>query len=437
VASRLGKNQRFIKLFVVLFFSTAFIFSFSHFGAKAFENLTGADGKFSEGTTVGVVDVSGKTETEAISLLEEKYVDWVKNTKVELQYSEITVPLDVNLFHFDSAQTVTSIKDGQQNPAIVTIDLLQVGEQVQILFPQIDTNILELTKLTADLNKTASQFSNGSFSFNLSTDYLLVDAGNKDAVISEISVELKNMPNDFQSVIEANPEIMIEKENKFSLLEFAANQKIENSSILSIIATGMYQAILPTNFLIDERNISNALPDYALLGMEAKVNVAKGLDLVVSNPNKAAFKVELRLENKKLFVTLKGEMLLYEYEISKKDEQALIPKTVVQYSPLVQSGKVQVQSEGADGKIIKVYRNVYQNNQLIKNELISEDYYPPVYRVEIHGLKGTEQNTATNDGNTPAVSPDPNAIQTPTVSGDGQQNSEDNGLWGKPNEEAK
>jgi hypothetical protein len=437
VASRLGKNQRFIKLFVVLFFSTAFIFSFSHFGAKAFENLTGADGKFSEGTTVGVVDVSGKTETEAISLLEEKYVDWVKNTKVELQYSEITVPLDVNLFHFDSAQTVTSIKDGQQNPAIVTIDLLQVGEQVQILFPQIDTNILELTKLTADLNKTASQFSNGSFSFNLSTDYLLVDAGNKDAVISEISVELKNMPNDFQSVIEANPEIMIEKENKFSLLEFAANQKIENSSILSIIATGMYQAILPTNFLIDERNISDSLPDYALLGMEAKVNVAKGLDLVVSNPNKAAFKVELKLENKKLFVTLKGEKLLYDYEISQKDKQSLKPKTIVQYSPLVKEGKIQVQTSGVDGSIIKVYRDVYQDNKLIKQELISEDYYPPVYRVEIHGLKGTDPNTVTPDGSTPAVIPDPNAIQTSPIPEGGQQVPENDGLWGKPNEQPK
>lgn len=433
----MAKYQPLIKLFVVLLFSTAFIFSFSHFGAKAFQNLTGADGVFSEGTTVGGVEVSGKSESEAIALLEEKYVDWVKNTKFELQYSEITVPLDINLFNFDSVQTISSIQDGQQNSAFVTIDLLQVGEQVQILLPQLDSNTLELTKLTADLNKTASQFSNGTFTFNLSTDYLLVSGLDKEAVISQAVIGLTDIPSELETVVAANPEITIEKESTLSLLDFAQNKKIENSSVLSVIATGIYQSILPTNFTVTVRNISDALPDYALLGMEAKVNVARGSDFVIANPNKTAYKLGLKLENKNLIVTLKGEKLLYKYEISKKDEQALKPKTIVQHSPLVLPGNIQVKTEGADGKIIKVYRNVYQDNQFIKNELMSEDYYPPVYRVEIHGLEGTEQNTATTDGNTPAVSPDANAIQTPTASGDAQQDSEDSSLWGKPNEEAK
>jgi hypothetical protein len=329
------------------------------------------------------------------------------------------------------------VQDGQQNSAFVSIELLQVGEQVQILLPQLESNTLELTKLTADLNKTASQFSNGNYTFNLSTDYLLVNGLDKEAVISQAVIGLKDIPSELETVVAANPEIIIEKESTLSLLDFAQNKKIENSSVLSVIATGVYQAILPTNFSVLERNISGALPDYALLGLEAKVNVARGSDFVIANPNKSAYKLGLKLENKNLIVTLKGEKLLYQYEISKKDEQALKPKTIVQYSPLVLSGNIQVQAEGADGKIIKIYRDVYQNNQLIKNELMSEDYYPPVYRVEIHGLEGTEQNTATTDGNTPAVSPDANAIQTPTASGDAQQDSEESSLWGKPNEEAK
>lgn len=420
----------------MLFLSIAFIFSFSHFGAKAFENFTGSDGKYSEGTTVGTIDVSGKTDSEVISLLEEKYVDWVKNNKFELQYSELIVPFDTNLFHFDSAKTVSSIVDGQQNPAIITIDMMQVEEQIQVLFPQLDTNKLELTKLTLDLSKTASQFNNGSFSFNLSSDYLVVDPADKNAVISEAIVELKVVPLDLQTVVEANPEILIEKESEFSLLEFAKNQKVENSSILSTIATGIYQTILPSNFKIEERNIGSALPDYAELGLEASVNLVNGSDLVLLNPNKSLYSIELRIDGKNLVVTLKGEKLLYNYKISKKDEQQLKPKTIKQYSPLVLPGQIKVQTEGSDGKIVKVYRDIYQDSQKIKSELISEDYYPPVYRVEIHGLTGTEQETGTPAGGDPTVTPDPNANQTPPVVDPAQQDSAA-GLWGKPNEQPK
>ncbi len=416
----------------MLFFGTAFIFSFSHFGAKAFENFTGADGKFAEGTTVGAVDISGKTESEAISLIEEKYVDWVKNTKFELQYSELIVPFDTNLFHFDSAQSISSIIDGKQNQAVITIDMLQVEEQIQILFPQLDSNKLELTKLTSDLSNTASQFNNGPFRFNINTDYLIVDPASKNVVISEAIVKLTEVSSELQSIIEANPEILLDKKVVFSLLEFAKGQKIENSSVLSILGTGIYQAILPTNFTISERNIGSALPDYAMLGMEAKVNAANGLDLVIVNPNESLYTIELRLDSNNLIVTVRGEKLLYNYEISKKDEQQLKPKTIKQYSPLVLPGNIKVQTDGSDGKIVKVYRDKYEGSQLIESVLISEDYYPPVYRVEIHGLTGSD-NTANPAVTTPAATPDPNGTQTPPLPAE----PDDNGLWGKPNEQPK
>jgi hypothetical protein len=416
----------------VLFLGTAFIFSFSHFGAKAFENFSGADGKFSEGTTVGSINVSGKSESEAISLLEEKYVDWVKNTKFEMQYSELIVPFDTNLFHFDSAQTLSSLLDGQQNQAVITIDLLQVGEQIQILFPQIDSNKFELTKLTSDLSNTASQFNTGSFIFNISKDYVITDPASKNAVISEAIVKLTDVSSELQSVIEANSEIIIDKKVVFSLLEYAKTQKIENSTVLNVLATGIYSAVLPTNFTITERNISSVLPYYSPLGMEAKVNAADGSDLVIVNPNESLYTIELRLDSNNLIVSIKGEKLLYNYEISKKDEQQLKPKTIKQYSPLVLPGNIKVQKEGTDGKIVKVYREIYKESKLIKSELISEDYYPPVYRVEIHGLTGSV-NTATPAVTNPAATPDPNGTQTPTI----PEDTDDKGLWGKPNEQPK
>ncbi|WP_342432477.1 hypothetical protein [Neobacillus sp. FSL H8-0543] len=430
------KNQRLLKLFVVLFFSSAFMFSTTHFGVQAFEKFTD-DGSYSEGTTVGSLDVTGKSESEVISLLEEKYLDWVKNTKIELQYSEKIVPFDINLFQLDSTQTVNNIMDGQPNAATITIELLQVEEQIQILFPQVDSNELELSKLTNDLIQTASQFETGSYSFNLTGDYQLADAAQKDAVINEAVLKLKEIPFDLESVIEANPEITIAEEATFSLLEFAKQQSKEKSDSLNVIATGIYQAILPTNFAITERNISSVLPGYAVLGFEARVNFAQGADLVIVNPNKTKYILEFKLENNNFKVTLKGEKFLYDYKIIKKDEQQLKPKTILQYSPLVLLGKIKVKTVGADGRIIKVYRDIFQGSKLVNSELISEDYYQPTYRVEIHGLTGTTDGNQPISGIEPTDVVDPTGNQTPLPSDILQQGLEDDELWGNPNEQAK
>jgi hypothetical protein len=435
----LDKNKQLVKLFIVLFFCTAFIFSFSHFGAQAFEKITNADGKYSEGTLVGSIDVSGKSEEETISLLEEKYVEWVKNTKIELQYSEKIVPFDINLFHFDATETVNSINDGTQNTASITIEFLEVDEQLKSMFSQVNSNEIELTKLTADLNNTAAQFTSGAFTFNINTDYLIVDI-QKQVVISESVLVLKDLPFDLQSVIEDNSEIRFGKDSTFSLIEFAKQRNLEKSSSLNLLATAIYQAILPTNFTIKERNISSSLPEYAKLGYEAMVNVAKGADLVIENPNKSEYILELKIDNNNLIATIKGGKFLYEYEISKKDEQQLKPKTIVQYSPLLPKGTTHVQTAGKEGKIVKVFRNIYQGSQFVESQLLSEDYYPPAYRVEIHALAGEEQTQTTEQNgsgtDTPNTATNPNGIQTPSTTGDNQQDTEDN-LWGKPNEQPK
>jgi hypothetical protein len=182
------------------------------------------------------------------------------------------------------------------------------------------------------------------------------------------------------------------------------------------------------------------------LGFEAKVNQSKQADLVIANPNKAKYILELQLDKDRLKVSLKGEKFLYNYKINKKDEQTLKPKTIVQYSPLLLPGKTKVLAKGAEGQIIKIYRDVYQGNQLMESKMISEDYYPPAYRVEVHGLTGTERGTTQTTGttgnqvgtaNSNQTTYNSNGNQTTTNSGNTQQTSDDSDLWGKPNEQPK
>jgi hypothetical protein len=436
-----NKHEQILKVFVVLFFGTVFIFSSSHYGVKAFEKMTNSDGKFSVGTTIGALDVSEKTDEEVKSLLEQKYVEWLKEESINLQYGEITATLDLSQFHLDSQQTVDSIKDGQNNTAIITIDKQKVVEQLGLLFPQLDSNSLDLDKLTASLNQTASLFEAGTHSFNLYNDYLLAGQNKMDSVLNTAVIDLNYVPNELQMLIEKKPLIEFQKETSFSLLELSQKHNLKDTYTLNVLASGIYQAVLPTNISIVERNISSSLPDYASLGYEAKVNQSRNVDLILANPNKVKYTLDLQLENGQLIVTLKGQKFAYNYKISTKDEQKLTPKTIVQYSPLLLPGKMKVQTIGTEGRMIKVYRDIYQGEAFIKSELISEDYYPPTYQVEIHGLAGTDQGTGTTTTtSTPTTVPSSSSStddQTQTTTESDQQDSSDSNLWGKPNEEPK
>jgi hypothetical protein len=427
-----------LKLFVVLFSSTLFIFSFSNFGAKAYETIVKTDGKFSAGTTIGEVDVSGKTEEEARTLLEEKYVDWLKNSSFQLQYGEKSAAFDLNQFHLDTAQTVNSLKDGQKNIAYITVDKGQVEEQVQLLFPQIKTSEIDLDKLMNSLTSKASLFIAGSNSYDLNR-YLLTNNLPKEIVLNEATVEMADVPVDLQSLIEKVNKIELKENTTFSLLDYAKKQKVADSDSLNIIATGIYQAILPTNFAIKERNIGTTLPDYAKLGYESKVSQTGSMDLIFFNPNKTTYILELQLDHNKLIATLKGQKFVYDYKVRLQDEQELKAKTIVQYSPLLLPGKTKIQTKGAAGKVVKVYRDVYQGSSLIKREFISEDYYPSVYQVEIHGLAGSQAAATTTSGPTTSTqTTDSSSVNTnQTTSLSEQQDSTDSDIWGKPNEQSK
>lgn len=436
----MDKYRQLIKLFVVLFFSTAFTFSFSHFGAKAYETLINADGKFSDGTTIGDLDVSGKTEQEAKTLLEEKYVDWLKTSSFQLQYGEQSASFDINQFHLDATQTVNSLKDGQTNTAFITVDKVKVEEQVEILFPQVKISDIDIDKLMNSLNSTASLFETGTNSYNLYNDYLLNDKLQKDVVINEATVEITDLPVDLQRVI--NEVSNIEIKGNFSLLNFAKVHEITDFDALNVIATGIYQAILPSNFTVIERNIGKSLPVFAKQGYEAKVDPSKNDDLVIANPNKTPYNLELHLSNNELKVKLKGQKFAYDYQISLKDQQELKAKTIIQYSPLIAPGITKIQTRGSAGKVVKVYRDIYQGSSFIKSELISEDYYPPVYQVEIHGLTGSQSapNTttgSTNDGTSTSNQATNNAAADQTISSSVQQDTTESAIWGKPNEQEK
>jgi hypothetical protein len=220
-----------------------------------------------------------------------------------------------------------------------------------------------------------------------------------EVTLNTATIPLVEIPVELQTVLLNHPKVEISANSAFSFDDFAKKQKVDGLSPdnLSILATVMYEAILPTNFTIDERNIGVDLPKYAKLGFEAKVDLLNQRDLVFSNPNQTSCTLEFQLSDNLLQVTLKGEPLPYVYQIVKQNEQKITPKAIVQYSPYLKPGQVLVNQMGTSGQTVDIYRDIYQGSKLVSSELISNDYYPPVQSVEIHALNesATGQGTAT------------------------------------------
>jgi hypothetical protein len=316
------KNQ--VKLFFILLFTTAIIFSSSHFGAQAFENITKEDQK-------------SKIETdESIN---------VKKPKKETSEN----------------QTSTKIEE--------------------------------------------------------------------EIILNQSIIKMKNIPIDLQTFLENVSQIEISSESTFSMLDYLTEKKLNNlnSDTLSLIASGIYKTILPTNFSIMERNIGNQLPSNISLGYEAHLNVDSHEDFVFTNPNKGKYSIQLSMVDNALIMTLKGAKFPYQYKIT-TDIQSFKPKTIIQYSPILATGKVSVTTPGKEGNLVKVYREIYQSDQLLKKELVADDYYPPVYRVEIHSLTvpNHDQSTETTNDTNPQgtdLTTDQNATVVPNSTEMTEQNS--------------
>ncbi|OCA91265.1 hypothetical protein A8F94_05235 [Bacillus sp. FJAT-27225] len=456
------KNQQVLKLFIVLFLCTAYIFSFSHYGAKAFDTLFAGEEGYQPGTMIGSVNLEGKSSTEALALLKTSIQEWQNSTTYKLAYKEKTIDLEIDPFEFAPEETVSSLVDGRQNGIHVTLDETILVEWIKQISPQLIGIEINLKDLNAKLVEPASTLTAGEVVVKLSD--FIVDSNKKPEVIATGTVKVKEASDEIEMALDGFPDIKIEALSDFSFQGFIEQQKIEglSTSTLSMMASAAYIAVLQTNFDIVERNIGKELPDFAELGSEARIEPELGLDFSFRNPNDAEFGLKFEYAGGKLTATIIGTPFLYEYKVVADGEDVFKPKTIIQFSPLLKPGQTNVKEEGKEGKIIKVYREVYSNGTLIDIEAISDDFYPPIHRIEVKPLSAsqttpTSETPGTNTeapvsepgtvapagGNTEPVVTDPSTV--PSEAGTGNVDNgnvknpgkDDGGLWGKPNEQPK
>lgn len=422
-------NQQPLRLFLVLLISTLYIFSFSQLGALAYDAFANKQGYFAEGTIIGNLPVAGKTEEEAKSLINEEISNWFTNTTINVQYMEKSKTLDLSSIEFDVDASVSKAEQGIRN--LVQVDIQPLNDFLMGLSASMNLGDFNVSALQNEILNSAMVLEPGDYTFRVE-DFHISASLKEDEVIEESPITLEEGNEDI--VAFADKTIEIEGKSQFSFLKYLEEEKLQTLSeqTLNKVASAIYRVILPTNFTIIERHISNSLPAYAVLGFEAKVNVMKGFDLAFSNPNDSQYALQFVKKNQSLIISLKGAQFLNEYSIALEDEKTFTPKTIKQFNPLITNGAIKVKTEGQDGLYIKVFRESHdENGALLQKKLISEDFYAPLHRIELHGLKKDNSDSEGPGGNDDDKQ---NGTGDNGVNGDGPSGTDNNGEEDKDNQ---
>ncbi len=361
-------------------------------------------------------DISNKTKTESARVLEDAVKQWRKNTKLTISYKEKEAEVETVFYSFEPLETVNAIKNGQDNSVVVQVSREALQEELSKVSPGLSSVSIDYDRLNAELTAAAANLEISEYSYDLDQ---FVAGYETNEVISTSAVNLEKPHVELSEFVSSYPTIELEGKSIFSLLAYLEEEGNNSYSeeTLSMVATALFGAALPTNFSVLERHISKELPAYSKLGYEAKVSHEENMDLVLSNENDTPYTFELAYEANRLSVVLRGSPFLYRYVITAEDERVFEPKTVVQFDSSIPSGSTSLHKEGKNGQMVKLYQVIYDElGYLIGKELIADDFYAPIHRIVYQGLvvppvnepeSGTEQELPEEEETEEGMEQDP------------------------------
>jgi hypothetical protein len=432
-----------LKIFSIIMISTLLIFSFSHFGVKAFEGLVTQSKGFSDNTWIGPINASGLNKEEVKQQLLTKVSEWQTHSSVQLSFKETyeLIPIEDIIFKVD--ESVQVAKDSKNSELLIDIDDASIQNVLISISPTFEDNKVDIAMLKRHLITEVSSLQVKAIDINVE-DFLSIPEV-EGQIVHSISIPVIN--DDIQNI---GATLKIEPNGTFSLLSFLEIQGLTelDPSIINLVSSGIYQAILRTNFEILERHIGSELPEYIGLGYEAKVDANLKWDLSFYNPNDDNYKIEIYSDGKSLKFDVIGVSFLYEHTVMQEGLQIFNPKTIKQYNPLLELGQSKITKNGQKGFYIEVSRLILdETGKLVEQQLVSKDYYPPVHQVEVFGLVSKDSilsdvNTSTianpdetTNGSTDTENPDD--IITPEEPDTSQEDTEQEPLWGRPDEIGK
>jgi hypothetical protein len=377
----------FLYVFFCLFVSCCSLALFSVGGHYAFGALFSFEEVYEPGSMIAGVDISGKTEAQALELVEEQVATWKTKQKVNYVLLEEHMILPLDVIDFDIEQALIDAKSGGKVELQAVIDEKQIrNELMKIkrydLMSKVDTSLLK-QELEEDIRSLAT--SKRTYDMN---DFFREEKKLEMTTVAEVLLD-GGEASYFAEWVAALDGYVIEPLHLFALQDALKQQGVPvfTSSGLDILATGFYQLFMQTNFDLLERHTSLTLPYNTTVGYAAAMS-PNSMDLKVLNPNYYAYEVEASYQSGLLNLALQGKSFIHSYSLEVENVEQINPRTIVQYSNRRLIGDKQLMKTGSYGFSADVYRvERDENGVVVKKEKIASDFYPPEHRIEEWSLQ--------------------------------------------------
>lgn len=377
--------------FIIFIVLGALLLTISTTGVFAFGGKT-----YSNHTFIGPYDISGLTASEAKAKLATEVTGLHDEMELSIVYLDETAQVPKEIVAFNVEKSVTQAQPGEENPlySIVSADGLET-----VLAQQFGSISFSKESIEMISQGIAEEMQSGTFPHVVYiTDYMS-KADRKQTIVASASHSMDHLSPVLVDAIRSLDGAEIKGHKVFDLMDELGEAAVAplSDSELTILASTLYQAVLQTNFVIEERAISSSLPPAVEVGFEAAVNRRLGIGFSFRNPNKADFVLRTEVNTNELRISIEGMPLVYQYEPFVERVDTYKPRIIKQFSAFIPTGQVVEKETGKDGLEAIVQRALKQEGVLVEMEPVSKDFYAPVPRVELHPLVDEKEAASTPD----------------------------------------
>lgn len=349
--------------------------------------------------TIGGIEVGNLKGEELKETLNNAVNDWYSQNLIVTGGGN-SIEVSSSSFQFDIESTVNSYEKNYRKPWYAFW-----GDETVVHLP---LNILPSEIVKNEISNVSTWDTDLTYEkVQLNASYLKTDE--IEAVVNDlsllendrISLSVEEIPKGSMGINElvlALHDTVIDPQTIFSLLEkLGETINLANQEAINFVASNIYSAALNINGEILERHSQNEIPSYLKAGIEAKVDALGNEDLKFSNTSSNPVVLKLVVNDGKLQTEVYSPAKETEVDITVSEDEKIQPRTIKRYSEDLAIGRQEQVQEGAEGLRVAVYRTVYGEQQLV-----SQDYYPPVNRVIVESSQLPEiREPAVIESNTP------------------------------------
>lgn len=161
------------------------------------------------------------------------------------------------------------------------------------------------------------------------------------------------------------------------------------------IATNVYNAALRSNLAIIERRHHGFPVSYVTIGQDATI-AGDWIDMKFKNSLKTPVFIEMYLNGDNLVTNIYGEKKGNKIELESEILGEISPKTIYKKDNSKYTDYKKVEKESKKGYKVNVYRVLYDNGNIIKRELLHNDFYKPVDGIIVIGTKKMDSSIRSN-----------------------------------------